>query len=391
MPPITYNRIVGAGIGSFMIFVFFFGTFHHSSRESFKQLTEAAQSSASQRLCSPDSPVFSASRGFQPAVSSLFETIKHSLTAPDYTDAYGETFKLEHDTVWREPLGSNVLIIDMDTRSPDGKNEVLGPNKLNWETATGKEGGGMLSASFMNHFLYAQIHGYDYKFFKAESLEPEGLHNTWIKPFVMGRFLQDYQFVVFVDADATIQHLEVPLEWLFNRWGIGRNTSVAMPIDTMQILDGNKNASCDSKGRVTLNTGFVVAQSLPLTFEMMEAWKTCPDENRYKGCGHWKKNWSHEQRAFSEYIRYDFNPDGTNIVEIPCDDAMGYPGLHEKAPHIISDCHGQFVRHHTVDKAMTKNSTDIAMLQAITQTMQSTLKYNRNSFMIDEKKSKSIF
>lgn len=142
-------------------------------------------------------------------------------------------------------------------------------------------------------------------------------HNTWIKPHVIDELLHSYRFVVFIDADATIQHLEIPLEWLFNRWGITNNTSIAMPIDTRQILNGDENASCDSKGKVTLNTGFVVAQALPYTFEMMNAWKTCTNGLRYPNCGTWKKEWSHEQRAFSEYIRYDFNPNNNIVVSTP--------------------------------------------------------------------------
>lgn len=158
----------------------------------------------------------------------------------------------------------------------------------------------------------AQIHGYDYKFYHAQPMEDH--HNTWIKPFVLDRFLHDYRFVVFIDADATVQHLEVPLEWLLNRWNFTPNTSIAMPIDTKQILGDDRNASCDSRGVVTLNTGFIITQNLPHTFRMMDAWKTCTSGKRYKDCGTWKENWSHEQRAFSEYIRYDFNPDGNNIV-----------------------------------------------------------------------------
>lgn len=136
------------------------------------------------------------------------------------------------------------------------------------------------------------------------------MHDTWIKPHVLLEFLDQYKFVVFIDADATIQHLELPLEWLFNRWNIGHETSIAMPIDTRQFINGNENTSGDSKGRTTLNTGFIIAQSLPLTFEMLDAWKTCPEGKRYPECGQWANVWSHEQRAFSEYIRYDFN----NIV-----------------------------------------------------------------------------
>jgi hypothetical protein len=142
----------------------------------------------------------------------------------------------------------------------------------------------------------------------------EDMHDTWIKPHVLQEYLEKYKFVIFIDADATIQHLELPLEWLFNRWNIREDTSIAMPIDTRQILNGNNNTSCDSKGKIALNTGFIVAQALPLTMEMMEAWKTCPDGKTYPECGTWANNWSHEQRAFSEYIRYDFNKTKNTIV-----------------------------------------------------------------------------
>ena len=141
----------------------------------------------------------------------------------------------------------------------------------------------------------------------------EDMHDTWVKPHVVQEMLHSYKFVVFIDADATITHLEVPMEWMFNRWNITENTSIALPVDTEQILNGDKNASHDSKGNMELNTGVIIAQALPYTFEMLTAWKTCPTERRYEGCGQWKNNWSHEQRAFSEYIRYDFN-ENNNIV-----------------------------------------------------------------------------
>lgn len=109
-------------------------------------------------------------------------------------------------------------------------------------------------------------------------MESAGYHNTWVKPHVLSELLESYQFVVFIDADATIQHLELPIEWLFNRWGITPTTSIAMPLDTRQILNGDENASNDSKGKLALNTGVVIAQSLPYTFEMLTAWKECPLE-----------------------------------------------------------------------------------------------------------------
>jgi hypothetical protein len=108
----------------------------------------------------------------------------------------------------------------------------------------------------------------------------------------------------------------VPLEFLFNRWDISPNkTSIAMPVDTRQLSDdGEVNISTDSKGNVVLNSGVVVLQNLPYTHEILQAWAECTSEKRYPGCGQWKGRWSHEQRAFSEYIRYDFNPQGDNMV-----------------------------------------------------------------------------
>jgi hypothetical protein len=141
-------------------------------------------------------------------------------------------------------------------------------------------------------------------------------HDTWIKPHVLMELLHSYRFVVFIDADAIIQHLEVPIEWLFNKWNITENTSIAMPIDTKENRGGDDTVSCDSKGKVVLNTGVVIAQALPYTFEMFKAWNECTSEHRYPGCGKWKEEWSHEQRAFSEYIRYDFNPDNNIVVSL---------------------------------------------------------------------------
>ena len=211
-----------------------------------------------------------------------------------------------------------------------------------------------------------------------------GLHATWVKPHVLFDFLQSYKFVIFIDADATIQHLEVPFEWLFNRWGITPQTSIAMPLDTRQNLNGDLHASEDSKGRLQLNTGVVIAQALPHTFDMLTAWKECPDEKRYPGCGMWKETWSHEQKAFSEYIRYDFNPSGNNIVEIPCNDAMGYPGILDHS-WIMSNCTGQFIRHHTIDKGRTKKSTETAMLQLLTDLTKKELLGNREKYWVREK------
>lgn len=173
----------------------------------------------------------------------------------------------------------------------------------------------------------------------------EGLHSTWVKPHVLNEMLPEYQFVAFLDGDALVTNLDVPLEWMFNRWGVTEQTSVALPLDVRQ---GGSTGE-DSHGNTEVNTGFVVVQNLPTTFELLEAWRDCTTETRYPGCGRWKEEWSHEQRAFSEYIRYDpeFTVNNASIVEISCDDAMGYPGLGDLG-WIVDDCRGNFIRHHTI-------------------------------------------
>ncbi|KAK4235611.1 hypothetical protein C8A03DRAFT_36534 [Achaetomium macrosporum] len=319
--------------------------------------------------------------GFSDIIYALYEPIKLPVTAQSYTDQRRTTFDNGGRDYWKKPMGKDLLIVEIDTRNPNGENEIFSARKLNWEAVTAS-GSGLLTVSHINHFIYSQIHGYDYKFFHARKMTDHW--DTWIKPHALLEVLRDYKFVVFIDADAIIQHLEVPMEFLFNRWNIAPNTSVAMPIDTQQVMkDTQENISTDSKGKVVLNSGVVVLQNLPYTHDIMQAWAECTTEKRYPGCGKWKRRWSHEQRAFSEYIRYDFNPDGNNIVEIPCNDANGYPGLFPKAG-IIDDCKGEFIRHYTLDKPAAKASTGDVLMQSMSELLQKNFATNQQNLLIKE-------
>lgn len=267
-------------------------------------------------------------------------------------------------------MKNRVLIVDIDTRVPTGSNEILNPSTLDWESLA-MSGGQLVSAAVMNHYLYAQIHGYDYKLYSARSIPDH--YDTWIMPHVFQELVPSYDFVVAMDADVTVSHLEVPLEWMFNRWGITRNTSMALPWDTEEFRN-NQSISTDSTGLRVLNTGFVVAQNLPLTHALLAAWKDCTTESRYPGCARWKQEWSHEQRAFSEYIRHDaeFAPHPDSIVGIACDDAVGWPGfkqdVHRDYP--ITECNGNFLRHHTLMKDKVKHSAAASVMQALAQILQ---------------------
>jgi hypothetical protein len=231
-------------------------------------------------------------------------------------------------------------------------------------------GGGLVSNAIINHYMYALVHGYDYKYYQASSIPDH--HDTWIMPHAFRELIPDYQFVVAMDADVTIPHLEVPLEWMFNRWGIQKHTSMALPWDTME-LRGGQPISIDGKGNRVLNTGFVVAQDSEMTREMLEKWRDCTSEERYAGCAQWKWAWSHEQRAFSEYIRYDYNATPETIISIPCDDAVGWPGFKadvESGNEGISDCSGNFVRHYTLGKDQVREAGMLSMMNPLAMILQ---------------------
>jgi hypothetical protein len=118
---------------------------------------------------------------------------------------------------------------------------------------------------------------------------------------------------------------------------------------------------------------------------MLTAWSECTTEKRYPGCARWKNEWSHEQRAFSEYIRYDpeFNKTVDTIVGIPCDDAVGYPGFKEQnegqGRRTLSDCNGNFFRHYTLGKNKVKNAGMEVTMQAIAEVLQMNLLGNQDT------------
>ncbi|KAF5574007.1 uncharacterized protein FSUBG_14083 [Fusarium subglutinans] len=268
----------------------------------------------------PLSP-FLAEQHFRDEIRRLFSPTRLSMTQKSFSGALGYRLDMRDEPTWKTHLGHDLLIIDMDTRTPDIFKNRSHPKAMNWETLSSTQAGGIISAAVMNHFLYD-------KYINAREIPDHD--SSWIRPHVLHSLLPHYKIIVAMDTDTTFQHLNLPLEWLFNRWGFVQNhTSIAMPVDTMEVKNGDKDASKDSRGQVVLNAGFIVVQRGEHTMAMLDAWKSCTDGKTYQDCGHWKKNWSHEQRAFSEYIRYDFNSDN-RIVSIPCDDAMGYPEITDK-------------------------------------------------------------
>lgn len=192
------------------------------------------------------------------------------------------------------------------------------------------------------------VHGYDYKF--VHSPEYTDRHQTWVKVPVIREALKTYDYVVFMDADAVFHYHHLPLEWLFNHWGITNETMLALALDPVQ------DYNLDDRGNVNLNTGFIIAQASERTTELFNIWENCVDDVRYPGCSKWRYEWSHEQAALSNYIRYDYTAPG-EVISLPCAEANGYPAREELG------CTGEFVRHYW----LSKESTVDALQDAITQ------------------------
>jgi hypothetical protein len=90
---------------------------------------------------------------------------------------------------------------------------------------------------------------------------------------------------------------------------------------------------------------------------MYKAWAECPSETRYKGCSKWKLDWAHEQAAFGNYLRYDYDRPN-DIRVLPCVEANGAPEAADRG-----GCKGIFVRHFWIDKGLVAKSLADQVMQ----------------------------
>ena len=194
----------------------------------------------------------------------------------------------------------------------------------------------------------AQLHGYDYKFVKMADLP--GRFGTWSKVTAIKEHLPNYEFVIFVDADLIFPHPHVPLEWLFNYWDIVPENLVAMAIDPAYPVNN------DFRGRTLLNTGFIIAQRSPRTTELFDAWESCPDNMRYNSCSTFSYDWPHEQGAFGNFIRYDFNR-WDDIKSLSCMEANGCP----EVTHL--GCSGKLISHYWGSKASVPRAVQESIMR----------------------------
>ncbi|TQV95177.1 Galactosyl transferase [Cordyceps javanica] len=277
-------------------------------------------------------PFDTATETSKPWIDFYFQRLQNPSVLPD-TPRYSQFGALEwhlpRDISWHAGLGKDLCIIDFDDRAFNVSGQIFGPDVMSWQNAESVHG---LSLGILNHWLYSKIHGYKYYYVTVSSYEDR--RTSWKKPTIISKLLAKHQACVYIDSDALFRNLDLPFEWLMNYWKINPVTnSLALAFDP--VHEWNK----DEFGKEYLNTGFLVAQNNPRTFEILNAWADCPnDGGRYPDCVKFRTNdpgRPTDQGGFGTFVRYDYVDD---IKELSCDEANGFPEAH-------AGCDGTFIRH----------------------------------------------
>ncbi|PHH69162.1 hypothetical protein CDD80_6973 [Ophiocordyceps camponoti-rufipedis] len=250
-------------------------------------------------------------------------------TSKHYRPFGAYNWSLPGPPLWRQSLGEDLCIIDLDNRAFDRPGQIFGPDDMTWDKPLGVHG---LSVGILNHWIYAKIHGYKYYYVAVD--EPADRRSSWKKPSVLARILREHDVCVYIDSDAIFPRLDLPFEWLLNYWQLWpHNTSLALALDP--DLENNK----DSRGNLYLNTGFIVAQNNVKTYEILNAWNGCPNQGGpfYPECDGFRYNAPGRptDQAGFRLVSYKYPDD---IVQLPCVEANGFP-------QNDWGCKGQFLRH----------------------------------------------
>jgi hypothetical protein len=175
--------------------------------------------------------------------------------------------------------------------------------------------------------MSANQHGYDY--LRITSARIPGHYDGWTKVVHLYGVIHKYDIVVLLDSDAYFTNPNVSVEFILARYNVTINNSLLMSIDP------NAPHNKDSKGRIVLNTGFIIAQNNNLTKHVLKKLALCT--KTILGCNKWKQAWSYDQRAFSEYIRDEMKV-GSQLIMTPCNETNGFDGSG-------TECSGSFLTH----------------------------------------------
>lgn len=94
---------------------------------------------------------FTDDTSFGHIIDALYRPYIHPITAPDFTDAAGETFRLEGEPYYTEGLGKRVLILDADTRPMTDDGQLISKGGMKWPNPE------PMAAGMLSHYLYGKL------------------------------------------------------------------------------------------------------------------------------------------------------------------------------------------------------------------------------------------
>lgn len=163
-------------------------------------------------------------------------------------------------------------------------------DKIKWDNY-GKCDYGDLSS--INHITYANKHGYTY-IKEIVTSEEDGWHPTWIKISILRKYLEDFDYIVWIDADAIFYNLDIKIEDL-----VEGGVDLVIP-----KMEEDRN---NDKVWTHTTTGFMVWRN--------STWSSSTLQHIQQEPGPWKTAYFHEQTRLDEILMPFFElAGGSNVL-----------------------------------------------------------------------------
>ena len=156
----------------------------------------------------------------------------------------------------------------------------------------------------LNHHEYANKHGYSYIKKIVNNDDYQNWHPTWIKIDVIKTYLQIFDYVVWIDADAVFYNQDIKIEEL-----IEGNVDLVIPKLEMDRVSGNVWTNT--------TTGFMIWKKSEWSFNILNKLWDEPNQYRFE--------FFHEQSRLDDLIHEQLLlPGGENILDKNIND-IKYP------------------------------------------------------------------
>jgi hypothetical protein len=156
----------------------------------------------------------------------------------------------------------------------------------------------------LNHHEYANKHGYSYIKKIVNNDDYQNWHPTWIKIDVIKTYLQIFDYVVWIDADAVFYNQDIKIEEL-----IEGNIDLVIPKLEMDRVSGNVWTNT--------TTGFMIWKKSEWSFNILNKLWDEPNQYRFE--------FFHEQSRLDDLIHEQLLlPGGENILDKNIND-IKYP------------------------------------------------------------------